>query len=117
MKRILLAFLFLVFSFSCDSDRTPSGVLSEDEVVNVLIDIQLTEGMVGALPISYDSSQVLYALMEKEIFIKHGVEDSVFVNSMRYYLEDARKMDQIYSRVIDSLVVRESNPAKKEDLF
>lgn len=117
MKRILGSFLFLVFALSCDSHRAPSGVLSEDEMVNILIDIQLTEGMVGALPISYDSSQVLYSLMEKDIFIKHGVEDSVFVNSMRFYLEDARKMDQIYARVIDSLVVRESSPAKKEDLF
>jgi hypothetical protein len=86
-------------------------------MVNVLIDIQLTEGMVSALPIPYDSSQVLYSLMEKDVFIKHGVEDSVFINSMIFYLEDARKMDKIYARVIDSLVVRESVPGKKEDLF
>jgi len=91
--------------------------LTEDKVVNVLIDIQLTEGMVSALPIPYDSSQVLYSLMEKDVFIKHGVEDSVFINSMIFYLEDARKMDKIYARVIDSLVVRESVPGKKEDLF
>ena len=86
-------------------------------MVNVLIDIQLTEGMVSALPIPYDSSQVLYSLMEKDVFIKHGVEDSVFFNRMIFYLEDARKMDKIYARVIDSLVVRESLPGKKEDLF
>ncbi len=117
MKRILVAFLFSIFSFSCDSDRVPSGVLSEEKMVNVLIDIQLTEGMVSALPIPYDSSQALYSLMEKDVFIKHGVEDSVFFNSMIFYLEDARKMDKIYARVIDSLVVRESLPGKKEDLF
>lgn len=86
-------------------------------MVNVLIDIQLTEGMVSAIPIPYDSSQVLYTLMEKDVFIKHGIEDSVFFNSMIFYLEDAKKMDQIYSRVIDSLVVKESLPNKKGDLF
>lgn len=86
-------------------------------MVNVLIDIQLTEGMVSALPIPYDSSQQLYSLMEKDLFIKHGVADSVFISSMLFYLEDAQKMDQIYARVIDSLVVRESVPGKKEDLF
>jgi len=86
-------------------------------MVNVLIDIQLTEGMVSALPIPYDSSQVLYTLMEKEVFLKHGVEDSVFFNSMIFYLEDAKKMDQIYSRVIDSLVVKESLPNKNGDSF
>jgi len=117
VKRILVAFLFSIFSFSCDSDRTPSGLLSEDELVNVLIDIHLTEGMVSALPIPYDSSQALYTLMEKDVFIKHGVEDSVFFNSMIFYLEDASKMDRIYARVIDSLVVRESVPDKKGDTF
>lgn len=86
-------------------------------MVNVLIDIQLTEGIVSTLPIAYDSSQVLYSLMEKDVFLKHGVEDSVFTTSLLFYLEDAQKMDRIYTRVIDSLVVRESVPEKKEDLF
>jgi hypothetical protein len=52
--------------------------------------------------------------MEKDIFIKHGVTDSVFIESMEYYLEDAEKMDRIYARVIDSLVVLENNTKPKE---
>lgn len=83
-------------------------------MVNVLVDIQLTEGVVSALPVSYDSSQVLYSLLEKDVFDKHGVTDSVFTQSMLYYLEDAGKMDRIYARVIDSLVVRENNPGIEE---
>lgn len=86
-------------------------------MVNILIDIQLTEGMVSSFPIPYDSSQVLYSLMEKDMFLKHGVEDSVFYNSMIFYIQDASKMDRIYARVIDSLVVKESLPDKKGDLF
>lgn len=117
MKRILVVFLFSTFSFSCDSERVPTGLLSEDKFVNVLIDIHLTEGKVSALPIPYDSSQVLYSLMEKDVFLEHGVEDSVFYTSMIFYLEDAKKMDKIYSRVIDSLVVRESIPNKNGDSF
>ena len=115
MKRILILSLYLLSFAGCDPNAGPSGVLSEDKMVNVLIDIQLTEGMVSALPIPYDSSQVLYSLMEKDVFLKHDVLDSVFVNSMLFYLEDAKKMDRIYARVIDSLVVRESLPAKDED--
>jgi hypothetical protein len=117
VKRILAFSLFSFWLFSCNPNRVPAGILSEDEMVNVLIDIQLTEGMVSAIPIPYDSSQVLYSLLEKDVFIKHGVEDSVFMNSLLFYLEDAAKIDKIYARVIDSLVVRESVPGKKEDLF
>ena len=83
-------------------------------MVSILVEIQLSEGKVSSLPVSYDSSQVLYSLMEKDIFLKHGVTDSVFTTSMEYYLEDAEKMDRIYARVIDSLVVLESNNKPKK---
>ncbi|RIW12037.1 DUF4296 domain-containing protein [Algoriphagus lacus] len=102
---------------ACERNSTPGGILSEDQMVKVLIDIQLTEGIVSALPIPYDSSQVLYSVLEKEVFSKHGVEDSVFTKSMLFYLEDAKKMDRIYGRVIDSLTVLETTPGKKEELF
>ena len=85
-------------------------MLDEDLMVSILVEIQLAEGKVSSLPISYDSSQVLYTLLERDIFSKHGVSDSGFVTSMEYYLEYAEKMDRMYARVIDSLVVLESNP-------
>ncbi len=117
MKRIVTALIFLGILGSCTQDSVPDGILSEDMMVKVLIDIQLTEGIVSALPIPYDSSQTLYSLMEKDVFLKHGVVDSVFTKSMLFYLEDAGKMDRIYGRVIDSLTVLESSPEKKEELF
>jgi hypothetical protein len=81
---------------------------------SILVDIQLAEGKVSSLPISFDSSQVLYSLLEKDIFSKHGVTDSVFIESMEYYLESAEKMDRIYARVIDSLVVLENKTKPNE---
>jgi hypothetical protein len=93
----------------CDENPKPKDLLSEEKMVNVLIDIHLTEGIASSLPIPYDSSQVLYSLLEKEVFVKHQVEDSVFTRSMIYYLQDPAIMDRIYARVVDSLVVRESS--------
>jgi ATP sulfurylase len=117
VKRILALLLFLIPLVSCDRNSPPPGILSEDEMVNVLIDIQLTEGIVSTLPIAYDSSHVLYSLLEKDVFEKHAVQDSVFTKSLLFYLEDAAKMDRIYSRVIDSLSAHESIPRDSLDLF
>jgi ATP sulfurylase len=114
VKRIFPLYLIGFLLFSCGHEKAPEGILDEDKMVTVLIDIQLTEGMVSSLPISYDSSQVLYKLMERDIFLKHQVTDSVFTKSMLYYLEDAAKMDRMYARVIDSLVVLENNPGIEE---
>ena len=78
-------------------------------MVEVLIDIHLTEGLTSAIPVAYDSSKVLYSLLEKEVFIKHEVSDSVFTQSMLYYLRDPAEMERIYARVVDSLLVREES--------
>lgn len=109
-----LSFLFLTLGLSCTSTSSPQGILDESLMASILVDIQLAEGKVSSLPISYDSSQVLYSLLEKDIFLKHEVTDSVFIESMEYYLESAEKMDQIYARVIDSLVVLETKSKTKE---
>lgn len=93
----------------CEENSKPKELLSENEMVNVLIDIHLTEGIASSLPIAYDSSQVLYTLLEREVFTKHQVQDSVFTKSLIYYLQDPAIMDRIYARVVDSLVVRESS--------
>jgi len=110
----LVPCLFLALCLSCTSNSSPQGILDENLMISILVEIQLTEGKVSSLPITYDSSQVLYSLLEKDIFSKYGVTDSVFIESMEYYLEDAEKMDRIYARVIDSLVVLETNPKPKE---
>nr|WP_262912234.1 DUF4296 domain-containing protein [Algoriphagus sp. AGSA1] len=83
-------------------------MLSQDEMVEILIDIHVTEGLASAMPVSYDSSRVLYKLLEKDVFIEHEVSDSLFTQSMIYYLRDPAEMERIYSRVVDSLMVRDS---------
>lgn len=117
MKRILVFFLLSISLVSCSGDTPPPGILSEDEMVKVLIDIQLTEGIVSTLPLAYDSSQVLYSLLEQDVFRKHEVPDSVFTKSMLFYLEDAGKMNRIYGRIIDSLSSHQSLPGDSLDLF
>ena len=108
MKSLIrISFLILLIS-GCVSENQPAGVLPEDKMVEVLIDIQLTEGVAGAMPISYDSSQVLYKLLEKEVFLKHEVSDSVFTQSLIYYLQYPTRIDAIYARVVDSLSLKQS---------
>ncbi|WP_339866246.1 DUF4296 domain-containing protein [uncultured Algoriphagus sp.] len=109
MKRFLILSFCILSLLSCNSGNKPDGLLPQDKMVEVLIDIHLTEGLTSALPVAYDSSKVLYSLLEKEVFIKHEVSDSVFTQSMMYYLRDPDEMERIYSRVVDSLVVKESS--------
>jgi hypothetical protein len=91
----------------CAREKRPKGILNEEEMVKVLIDIHLTEGFVQALPIPYDSSKKLYPILENEIFEKHNISDSLYLQSLQYYLRDAIKMEELYARTIDSLTLIE----------
>jgi len=115
VKRLLLICVSLLFVASCSEDEKPEGLLSQDKMINVLIDIQITEGIASAIPVAYDSSEVLYKLMEKEVFKKHQVEDSVFTQSLRYYLQYPGIMDNMYAQILDSLAARETIGIKKDE--
>lgn len=97
----------LIACFSCNKHKIPEDILTEDEMVEVLIDIHLAEGMVSSFPIHYDSQRVLYPYFENEVFLKHDIPDSVFKKSLEYYMLDIKTMDRIYARTIDSLHVVE----------
>lgn len=107
MKNLILGFLTLLFANSCSSDSRPEGLLSEDKMVEVLVDIHMAEGMASSLPIPYDSSKKIYPVLEREVFLKHQIADSVYMESFQYYLRDSRVMERIYARTIDSLALKE----------
>jgi hypothetical protein len=109
VKKLILYSISLLLLVSCAKNKTPEGILDEDKMVELLVDIHMAEGLVSTFPIHYDSSKVLYPLFEKEIFEKHQVPDSVFRKSLEYYMRDARIMDRLYARTIDSLHVIEKS--------
>jgi transposase len=106
-KLILLLSFFVLLS--CGENKLSEDILDEDKMVEVLVDIHMTEGLVSTFPIHYDSSRLLYPYFETEIFKKHGITDSVFKKSLEFYLRDIRVMDRIYARTIDSLHVKEKS--------
>ncbi|MDN3203158.1 DUF4296 domain-containing protein [Algoriphagus sediminis] len=110
MKNLKLFILFTILLTGCSDQEKPEFILNEDEMVNVLIDIHIAEGISSSLPVSYDSSGVMYTLLEKDVFTKHEITDSVFTQSMLYYLQYPAEIDEIYGRVVDSL-------SKKQALY
>ena len=76
MKRFLIFGFFIITLISCVSDHEPERYLSHDKLVEVLMDIHLTEACVEKMPFSKDSLKVLYKLLEKDVFLKHELSDS-----------------------------------------
>jgi hypothetical protein len=108
VKKLILLIVIATASFACGNNDRPANLLDKDQMVALMVDIHMVEGIASSLPIAYDSSKKLYPYLEHQVFEKHGVPDSVYVASLQYYLRDAKTMEELYNRTIDSLTVRQN---------
>ena len=93
-----------IFSCTSQDETPPPGVLSEIEMVPVLVDVHLLEGMIDQfriqkLPEGNDAIRHEYAL----IFEKHHISPGVFDTSFDYHVEHPEKMNRILEEVLDEL--------------
>jgi len=96
---------------SCNSilSSKPSGTLSEKEMVDILVDIHLTE---ATLKMANDSGIRLSDTNElrkryAQVFVKNDVDPDDFNASLNYYLEHIDEFEKIYVEVINRLTALE----------
>lgn len=109
-KIIILACL-MVF-FSCQSEKTteiiPQDLILEKKMIDVLIDIHITESALSLKNFNRDSSLSLYAYYKRDIYKKYQITEEQFKSSYDYYAKHSAIFDHIYEVVIDSIDVKEA---------
>jgi hypothetical protein len=108
-RGISLVFIvgLLAVGLSCNKKRPPEGILSKKDMVNVLKEIYIAEDKVQRMGVRFDSANRVMVLMTDKIAARTGVSDSVFRNSMRYYMDRPKEMEAIYTVLVDSLNLME----------
>lgn len=107
--------MILVVLSCAGKQVTPPGVLSRDEMVKILSEVLVTEDKVGRLAVSSDSAYKVFDVLRGKMFDKAGVSDSVFRNSMNYYIDHPKEMQQIYTVLVDSLNLREQRESVRAE--
>lgn len=101
----LLIVVFLAVFSSCGENDQPSSLLSEEQMVPLLKDMQIAYAGVDNTVRNPGSRPGRYKEMNKLILLKHGVEKEQFYNSYEYYERHPVMMDTIYQRVITELSI------------
>jgi hypothetical protein len=104
--KILLVVVVAGCMLGCKKDEKPANVLSQAQMVNVIIELYIAEERADATGIPYDSIRKIFPRFESRTFDKLGVKDSLFKNSLDYYLANPKKLELIYTAVVDSLSLR-----------
>ncbi|MFZ4546552.1 MAG: DUF4296 domain-containing protein [Bacteroidales bacterium] len=115
-KWAFLICMALLFA-SCNSilSSKPVGTLSESQMVDLLVDMHLTE---ASLKMASDSTSKLNdttGVRQRfaQVFKKHDVEPDRFNKSLNYYIEHIEDLNKIYSEVIVKLTELDAQQTAK----
>ena len=96
MKEGVSLFLLCFLLFSC-APSLPRGILDEEEMTDILVDIHLSEGMAEALGENPDIARFKYA---QTVFRKHHITEAEFDSSMIYWSGRSEDFIIIYNNVV-----------------
>lgn len=104
MKSIAPVYLFLLLllasCYGIEKPSKPDNLLSEDKMVDVLVEINLMSSAKGINKRELENRGIV---PDTFIYNKHKIDSTQFANSNNFYAYDIEKYDKIYTRVKDSL--------------
>ena len=104
--RSYLVLAALAWMASC-AEKAPEGILSKQEMVQVMEELYIVEEKINHLSLSRDSAKEVFTVIEKKVFENAAVQDTVFRKSFDYYMEHPKEMELIYTALVDTLQLRE----------
>ncbi len=108
-----LAMSGLLLLAACSEEEIPIP-LSEEQMIDILIDMHIAESMIEKLPVSdRDTVGNVYYRM---IYRQHGVNQTDFDESMGVLREDPERLNEIYSQILEELNILEATSRGVDDM-
>ena len=108
MKKVFLILIICLCTFCAKKKAVnPKGLYSMEQVAVFMKDLYLLETRVKELKLTNDSTKVIFAYYEKKLFEEHHMEDSLYRESFKYYMDDIKGLARIYEIIADSLSLEE----------
>lgn len=118
MKKYLILVL-TVFMVACSFNKTPDYVIPQDDMVDIIVDIHLMDGLMSVRSIQEELTQADTSNYYDLIFEKYGYSRADFDTSVFYYGKNINKYDKIYEEVLNELTsldadIKEENRLKED---
>lgn len=110
----LLLLLSLIIIGACGEEGPPDDVLTREQMVDILTDIYVAEAKIARLSLNRDSALAVFRYYEDSIFHCKGLNDSIYNQSLNYYMQTPDELDKIYEAVLDSLNLKKQKLNKSK---
>jgi len=119
MVRSIFLILLLPFFFSCYHENQsevnfPEHLLSEDEMVAIITDVQLVEGALVYRRSRRIEQQGFRKSAYKQMFSTYGITAKILNENINYYNSDPATMELIYDQVLAKLSRMEGELTEEE---
>jgi len=94
-----LFFSVLIFLAACSGNKTPNGILAQDEMANLLTDIHIIDGTMYNVMQQPDSLYKYGTDKYQMVFRKYHTDSLQFKKSFRYYASHPEKLATIYEQI------------------
>lgn len=100
MNKILIA-LSITCLLACaeNTKKLPQGILSSDQMIGVMVDLQLIEGLIAVRDTELEEVNTYY----QSIFKKHQIDKETLDKSIQYYSKHPDILEIVYQEVITEL--------------
>jgi len=103
MKNILLLIIGILSFTSCNKPKTPEYVIPHENMVNIIVDIHLLDGMLTVNEIrkeinGKDTGNIYNSVLNYYGYSRHDFDTSLF-----YYSKNITEYDVIYQEVLNRL--------------
>ena len=89
-------FILLILIMSCSNQYGPSDLMSEEQMVNFLLDINIIN---SSRAYRNNSDLNYYNIKDTFLYKKHNIDSLQFVNSNKYYSSNPKQYLRIYSNL------------------
>ena len=99
-NKYVFVILLALLATACSS--RPREVLSKKQMIDVLVDLHRTEGMLQATNRIYDRNNEASSYYQATLS-KHGVTQAQFDSSLVWYTDHPKRFNKIYPKVMQQL--------------
>lgn len=119
MKKYIII-TFTVLFVSCSFNKRPEDVISQEDMVNIIVDIHLLDGLMSVRDVQKELVSADTSNYYDLIFEKYGYDRAQFDTSLFYYSKNINTYDDIYNEVVNKLLsiqsdIEEENRQNKEE--
>jgi hypothetical protein len=118
MKTVWLIFIVLIlYFFGCSNDNNvPKGLLSEDSLVRIIVDMHLADAILIDPLVQQKQFVINKTKFYNAVLKKHCLTKEEFQKNINFYSDNPDRFDKVYEKVIEELTILQGNLLNPDSL-